>query len=107
MKLGLALLLLRIVLARDLADPPITSQYKKARTSFNGVTLESAVGYLPLNGSNTISLPVQPSETSNKNINYTVMAWFKITKRPLTAAPALLLSLTDQIACFVDSDFNF
>ena len=78
MKLSLVLLLSSLVLAQELVDLPITSQYRKARTSFNGVTLESAVGYLPLNGSNTISLPVQPSETSNKNLNYTIMAWFKI-----------------------------
>lgn len=95
------------VLAQSSDELTITSQYKKVRTSFNGVTFESVVGYLPLNGSNTLYMPVHPSEMSNKPMNYTFMSWFKLIERPKMAEPALLFCLNDQVTCYVDSDFRF
>ncbi len=58
--ISLALLLCISILAlvRSQNDSPVTSQYDKATTEFNGVTFESVVAYMSLQGNNTITLPV-------------------------------------------------
>lgn len=45
--------------------PPVTSEYEKASTTFNGVTFEPVVGYLSLPGNLTVVLPIQTSDTLN------------------------------------------
>lgn len=52
--------------------------YKKSRTQFDGVSNELQVTYLALSLDQGVEVPVLSTGTTDQNIDFSVMMWFKI-----------------------------
>ena len=77
--------------------------YEKAKTQFDGVTHENQVTYLVLNTTQGVEIPVLSTGKVNKNLEFTVMLWFKIDKSfgEQESEIMYLFSFEDSVACFL------
>jgi hypothetical protein len=83
-------------------------QFEKARTQYDGVTLDQSVNFLKMTRDTGVQIPVMSTAGagSGASVDFTVLMWFKFY--PPTGGQDImqLFSFPKSAACFITSSFT-